>query len=396
MPEPIVVAPSATPGTVPPASVPAPQTAAPSAPAANPLATPADFDRYAALAITANLTPPPEPAAAPAVPPGPESPPVEQQVAVSESPAPAATVPADEDPEPSAEVLASLNDAGKRALQAEREARKEARAKVKELEAKVAELQAKNTPPADATIATPPNPPAADPAAAPTDTPSVPGALANCRTFDQVDASTMQAVRDKSLATKLILKMSAGDKPAVLEALKAQKVANIDGTPLDDATDAQISELLVNVQTGCEVTLQQAPLRKAELAREANSFIEAGKILPGLNDPKSAAWKAFATYVQQNPTVRNLGPAWPQMVAEGVAHRLSRSSPGTVTATTPPPAAAPAPVPPTPRSAPGAPRTSVAALPKKSEREEIVERLNNGTATTKDMDRYASLSLSGA
>ena len=380
---------------------PAPTTppAAPSAPAtppANPLTTTTDFDRYAAEALRAMENPSP-------VPPAPANPaaPAEPAAVAPESPAtevPPPAAPADappvagaeadlDDPEPSAEELASLSDAGKRALQAERDKRKAAREEVKSLKAQLEALQAQITQPAPAPAA--PSAPEATPSAP--SAPSVPASLAECRTFDQIAAAELQAVQTKAVASELILAMTQGDRPAVIEGLKAQNVTAIAGTPLEDVSDAQLRSLLVSAHKGCELTITQAPQRRAQLQREAMAFADAGKILPGLGTPNHAAHKAFEAFVRANPNVRQLGPNWPALVAHGVANQMRGASPASV------PAAIPAtlPPPPPPPPPPSAPRTSTATLPAKSELDEIVKRLNSGQGTQADMDRYAVLALRG-
>lgn len=352
---------------------------APSAAAENPLATLADYDRYASEALRATAEPPqPDPAAPTEATPGTES-----SLGEVQSPAaPAASQPPglDEDPEPTPEELSSLNDAGKRALQAERDKRKAAREENKTLRDRLNALEAKLNPTApDAPRAPEATPP-------PPSTPSVPASLAECRTFDQVAAKELEAKQNKHLVTELILAMATGDHEAVLQTLKEQHVEQIGDTPLEEATDAQLRQLIVNAEKGCDLVIHNAPARREQLSREALAFADAGKILPGLGSPNHAAHKAFEAFVRANPNVRTLGHNWPVMVAKGIAHELGIARP----------TAAPnggTPQTPTPRSAPGAPRTSTGMLPKTSDIDEVRARLHSGQGTQADMERYAVLSL---
>lgn len=395
----IVVAPVATPATATPAIVAAPALAPVAIAVPSPL-TQADFDKYAADAVMRNLDPAESAAPAPvAAETGQESPPAEVAPPAETSP----TADTEDETEPSAEAQAAWSEGERRihaALVKERTNRKAAREENASLKERLAALEAKiNTPAEPAPSPSEPAPPASSP------TPSVPGSLAACRTFDQVDASVMQAVNHKALATELIMNLSSGEVEPVREALKAQGVTRIGHTPIDDATPQEVGRLLVSVQSGCERTIHQAPARKAELGAEAVSFVEAGKILPGLTTKNSEAQKMFINFVNTTPNVRNLGPNWPELVAEGCANRLARAKAtatnghangngaangnGVIHQSTNPPF-------PAPRSAPSAPRTSAAVVPRKSEKDEIVSRIHAGTASMKDMDRYAVLSLSMA
>lgn len=379
-----------TPATPPPATPSAPETPAPVAPApatlpaapapSAPLQTLADFDRYAAEALRANEIQP-SPPAAPVVP------------AVAESPAAPATpatepVEPSEDAEPSPEVLASLSDAGKRALEAERTKRKTARADLKAAQDQIAELTARLNPPTPAAPSAPETTPALAPATPPS--PAVPPNLAECRTFDQVDALTLAAIHAKATANKLMMAMNAGERDEVLAGLRAENMEAIDGTPLDRATDKQLREFIVNTNTGADITLRKAPAREAALRQEALSFEEARALLPGLSDQKSADWKAFVSAVQATPAIRQLGPRWPVLVAQNVAFHLGKTK--SATGPLPPPATPPV-IPPAPRAAPSAPRTSMAALPRKSETDGLREKLRSGTMTAREMDRLTTLQL---
>lgn len=378
-------APASVPAPGAPVSVPAPAPA-PSAPA-NPLQTLADFERYATAALDAQ-----DPALTPAAPPPPAT--SESPVAPAAPAAPPPSDPPDDVPEPTPEELAQLNEPGQRALKAEREKRRAAREELKTLRAGLERLIATPAPPnpdPDPAAAVP-STPEATPATPPTP-PAVPANLAQCRTFDQVDAAVLQATQTQALTHELMLALSAGDRETVIQRLTEQNVKAIGETPVAEASDAQLRQLVVNAHTGCSLTIAQAGQRKETLRREALSFTEAQKILPGLGQANSAEHKAFAAYLQQYPGVRNLGPNWPQMVAEGVAHRLGR------TAASVPPVAVPGlPVvtatAPAPRSAPGAPRTSTAAVPARNQLDTLREKIASGQASDKDMRLYAELSLS--
>lgn len=359
----------------------------------------------AAESLRAPASEPPQPQTAPTAPAAIESP-------AAPVPAPAVAPSAaeavegspsgqpDEDPEPSPEELATLGDAGRRALDAERTKRRAAREEVKSLQGKIAELEARLQ-----AVPAPPTPPVApsapDPAVIPPtpNPPAVPQNLMECQTFDQVDAVTMTALQAKTTATELMLALNANDRTAVVERLKAEGVTALRGQPVDQVDDATLRSVIVHAQSGAEMTLLQAPQRKAALRSEAISFTEAQKLLPGLNQAGSPDFNAFKSALDANPAVRNLGPNWPLLLAQNVAFHLGRTK--TATAPTPPPAggavpaaaAATPPTPPTPRPAPSAPRASAAALPPKSELDEVRARLNSGKGTTADMERYARLSM---
>jgi len=391
------VAPSATPTTSP---------SAPSAPAADPTRL-EYYDRLAAEALTGT---PETPANVPGPEPPPETPPAPEPAAPAADPnAPPATPAApaepgapaaEDDAEPSPEEQAGWSEGEKRmhsALRKEREKRKEARTELKSLREQFAALEAKVN-------ASPPQPAPTPPdGAAPAPTAPAPapaamaghGPLADCDTFEAIDARVMAAGQMEAKAVHLQTLVGLGQRDAVLKALTGEKVAEIDGVPLAEASDVQLSQFLAGVHGGAVAVREARDGRKLFLQQQAQSWHQATQILPELaSDPKSERARQFAALANQNPQLRQLGPHWPELLATQILGLELRGKnkpvakpPATATVTTPPPP------PPPPRPAPGAPRTSAAAVPQPKELEALRAKLANGTATLAEADRYAVLCL---
>jgi hypothetical protein len=111
------------------------------------------------------------------------------------------------------------------------------------------------------------------------------------------------------------------------------------------------------------------------------------QIVPELSDVNSQAFKAAVRLVNENPLLRQR-PDWPVVVAKlwlgEQAFSAKQAKPA---------GAAVAPARPaiksTPKSAPGAPRTSTAALPQPSSNDTLKAKIANGTATLAEVQAYA-------
>lgn len=350
-----------------------------------------DIDRYASASLMASI-PSEEPA--PTAVPANESPAAAAEGTPPVEPAPESVqTPGTDDPdaEPSPEVLATLNEAGQRALKAERQQSKEARAKVRELQAQLDQLQ---SPPPPAEPAAP-APAAVEPPPAPV-TPSVPPSLAACHSLEAVDARVQLAVAGESTATELILALQRNERDTVLQGLRAEGIEAIGETPLDQASDAQISSLLVKALRNAKTEQLAAPQRKTLLMQTAENWNRVAEVLPELKDQKSPVWQKMAQIVQTRPELRSRadGPLLAAKLYLGeLAWNAKLPQPAAATATAPAPPPSAKPVIPPLRSAPGAPRTTVAAAPVVSERDQITERIDKGTATLADIDRLGALSV---
>lgn len=364
----------------------------PATPAAVPQ-TEADFAKLASLSLAG----PADPAATPASPAAPESPaapatPPAAPGAVVQPPppVPAASGQPDDDGDPSPEVLASLGDPGKRALQSEREKRKAASARLAEAQAELDRLKAQlaasapapETPPA--APATPPTPPAAAPSA------PVPAELAGCDTFEQVVAVQSKAAGLAAKAMHVNTVLATEGIEAARDLLAANGVQQFQGVPLDELTAAQLAAgLSGHIEHGMAVQAQ-ADRRKAELVQQRQSFAQACHLVPGLKDPNSASSKAFDALVAANPAVKTLGSNWPLLVAQqllGIEAAKARLAPPATVPAIAPAAATPA------ASPPAAPRAAMAHVPPPSAVEALVAKVNNGTATEAEVRHLASLSL---
>ena len=403
------VAPRATPASATPVPPVATPPAAPSAPASSPAPQPlADYDRLATESLRANHAEPAEPApAAPAVAPeslaptGPESPPVEPKPPGDEG-TPASVPDDDAEAEVSPEILATLNDAGKRALQAEREKRKSARAELKAVKEQLAELQTKlNAPPA-----TPPTP-AKDAEAAPANppAPTAPsadeGVLVDCDTFEAITARAMQATRAETAALRLNQVLLNEGIEAVLPQLAEYGLVVENEKLLDaqskrvigDATAKTVGNFITNVFEGARTTQAQAEPRRQFLLQRLANWESAAKILPTINDINSAEFKAISGLINARPELRARADGATIAVKLYLGELAWNAKLPKPAAATPPPKP---PVTPALPAAPGAPRTSGAALPKVSERDELANKIKAGTATLAEVDRYSTLSLQPA
>lgn len=299
-----------------------------------------------------------------------------------------------EDAEPSAEVLASLNESGRRALQSEREKRKEARTKLAEALAEIERLKAVQPQPSNVVPLAPLNgvPPAATQAPVQSAPPSaVPQELAACQTFEAVDACAMQAVRQEAMAMQLNTVLVTEGVQAVVDRLKANGVETFRGIPVEQLTGGQLAGQLSSTLEQARLTQLAAGQQKQNLADQSRSFADALQMVPEIRDPKSARGQQFAAILNANPRIRELGSNWPVLLAQQI---LGMEAVRTRTATTPSLQPQPVPAAVTPlASAPGAPRTSVAAVPQPTELDTIRSRVTSGRASEADMSRYAAMQV---
>lgn len=364
------IAPSAT--TEQPVA-PATTAVAPSAPAVNPLVTLADYDVYAATAIRAQVEPPPVPAPEPA---GQESPPAPTEAATE---TPSETPVEGEADEP-------LGPAGMRALQREREDNKQLRERLSALESKLNTQKTNGESAKDEAVVTTPDP---------VSVPRTDGAvLADCETFEAVDARARQAAAVETQVLRLQTALARNGKDSILPQLTKAGVKEINGAPLDAVSDEEVSDYLSSVYQGARLTQIEAAPRKMFLVKRAQTMEAALKIMPELADSKSERAQQVRAIINAAPELTQRAD-WPELVVKLVLGGEAWSG-KTKTATIPPPAtpqpkpaAAPAPS----RQAPAAPKVSTAAVPSRSELDTISDKMAKGTATNQDLDRYAILSL---
>ena len=309
-------------------------------------------------------------------------------------------------PEVTPEELSQLNEPGQRALKAEREARKAAKAETRELKARLAELEAQvaappaNEPPA----ANEPTPePAAQPvAAAPTPSVATP-ALADCHTFEAVEARGLAAVNTENLVVGLQTKLARNDVAGVVAELAANGVQKLDNVPLAEATPEALTDFLQSALAGAKLTQAQMAPRQRFIAVQNQSWQAAAQVLPAMNNVKSPEYQAIAQFVQANPVVKSM-PNWPQIAvklllgerafnAKGAPAPAAAKPGAKPAAIRPAPATVPAPVAPALRAAPGAPSTSASALPASKRSDELSALIASGKATLAQVDEYARTSL---
>lgn len=298
------------------------------------------------------------------------------------------------EPEPTAEEVAAMSESEQRilgALQKEREKRREARAELKAMRDELETLKQQLT-------AAPPEPtPAAEPQAAEPAPANAPEAtvlpsdpLADCQTFDQVDARAMQAAQLESRVLRLQQQLARDGAEPVKAALLAQGVKELQGQPLEAVDESAIGDFLTRVYEGARVTQISAEPRKRFIAGQAQAFQEAQTIIPELADAKSARAKEYAAFVKARPWLPRFGPNWPVIAAThmlgevAVRHIKSAKS-----------APSPAPQPPvakvaTAKSAPAAPTRTASTLPQPKELDAISAKMANGTATPAEIATYAS------
>jgi hypothetical protein len=328
----------------------------------------------------------PEPAPAPAaavspatVPPAPGSP----ELPAARAATPVQTPGPDDEAEPTSEEQARWTE-GERtlhgALVKERQKRKEARQESASLRDRLAALEARV--PAEPAAGAPPPPAAPIP---------IPQSIAECQTIEQIEARVAQANANQAKVLHLNTLLSLNQTDAVVEALKADGVKELNGAPLEDAEPAALSGLLAKAYEGCLMTQTAAEPHKRYLLGQAQSMVEATRLIPELKDPTSARARKFVAIVHTNPLVRQMGAHWPQLVARQVLGEESESRLTTATATAPP---AP-PAPPT-RPLPGAPRTSVPALPHTSEADAAQARIKAGAGTMEDLKLVSRAALRAA
>lgn len=292
-----------------------------------------------------------------------------------------AAEPAIETGEPTADEMATWTEGEKRlhgALVKERTESKDARAKLRDAMARLDALESK-TPPA-APQAEPPVPAAQNPTV-----PATGDILADCKTFEEVDARVMQAATFKSQASALQNMLLRNGVEPVAERLKASGVEKIGTTPIAEASADQIGDFLAAVYEASEMSQAQAPIRKNWLVQNHQSLQDAVKHLPELNDKTSAAYQAAVRMVQENPLLRNRSD-WPMLIVKNLLGTRALENLAKPPAPAP---AAPAAPRPAPKPAPGAPRTSVSALPQPAANDALKKKMANGTATMQEVTEYA-------
>jgi hypothetical protein len=222
------------------------------------------------------------------------------------------------------------------------------------------------------------------------------GPLAECVSFEQVDAQVAEASRIELLTHDLQIRLGREERVEVLAALALENVKEINGVPLAEASDRQIGDFLSAAYKGTRLTQNQAQPRKQYLANEDRAVTEAAKLIPGLKDAASAEFKQFKSIVDANAWVRHAGPNWPVVIAQfmlGAAAATKINAPGApVKAAVIPPKIEIVPAVPT-RKTPGAPRASGAAIPATTEYEAARGRVQKGTATLADVQLMAKHGL---
>lgn len=277
------------------------------------------------------------------------------------------------------------------ALQKEREKRREARAELKAVREELESLKQQLLTPKPAE---PPQAAPADGTPAPATPPpatALPGdPLADCTTFDQVDARAMQAASLEARVMRMQTQLSRDGVEAVKAALTAEGVKDLRGVPLAEADDAQVGDFLARVYEGARLTQVAAEPRKRFLSAQENAFQQARQLVPELADAKSERAREFDAFVKQNPWLPMLGAHWPLVASTyllGLVEVKKLTAKGNGKAATPaPPVARPAPA----AAAPAAPTRTASPLPKASETDELATLIKSGTATAADVARYAA------
>jgi hypothetical protein len=367
-------APGATPGATTPAKPAVAATPAPVAAAAEP-ATLNDYAELARKSLTGELP------ASPALEPADSGPEPSPEPTAPEPAEPASTEPPATGDEPTADEMANWTDGEKRlhgALQKERTESKEARAAVRELKTKLAELESKltNRPASQAAPETP--------AAQPPPVATTGEMLADCHTFEAIDARVQQAATYKAEAARLQNVLNRNGTEPVVERLLAKGVTAINGVPVAEASPDQIGDFLATVYEGAELTQAQAEPRKQWLVQNQHNLVEAVKRVPELNDANSEAFKAAQRIMAANPALRQRAD-WPVVIAKlYLGERIFNTQP---TPAAPAATAKPA-VKPAAKPAPSAPKVSVAALPNPPANEALAAKLANGTASLAEVQAY--------
>lgn len=316
----------------------------------------------------------------------------EELPAAEGEPSVAESTPAEEQPgsdadeaEPTADEQANWSEGEKRlykALKRERADRKEAKKQTAELKSVVDQLQAK--------LATPPVGDPSKPATgadgdrqqAQTSTaaPVVAG-LAACQDLASVDALVTQASSTETAAFTLLNKVDS-DRAGVDKTLQQHRVTHIGGVPVAEASNEQVRDYLTSAYTGARETVVQADTRRAFIRNRETNWMQAASVMPQINDVKSPEFAAIAG-ILKSPELRNRvdGPIQAVRLLLG-----DRAMTQTLLASAKPAAKPKAAV---VKAAPGAPRTSVAALPQQTEATAIADRVAKGTATLEDMKKYA-------
>lgn len=282
--------------------------------------------------------------------------------------------------------MATLGEPGKRALQAEREKRKEAKTQLSAANAEIERLKTLIPPPAPAPGAPAPGEPSTPAPVAPS-APVVP-ALAACKNSAEVDACVMDAIQKQGLAMELNTVLNTQGFDAVVQRFQASNLDNFRGIPLNELTPAILAREFAQTNQQAEEIKLIAPQQRQVLSAERENMLQAVNLVPGLKDPNGELRKAFNA-LANNPAVRALGPEWPVHVAYTLLGRqASRQTPA-------PAIVAPLPATPLPPvvPAPGAPSRSVQPAATPTPADDAAARLANGTATEKDMKTLAAGSL---
>jgi hypothetical protein len=336
-----------------------------------------DFAELARKSIAGELPATPAP---PVVEPGQEPSP-ELTPAEPAEPLPAAPEAAAGD-EPTADEMATWTEGEKKlhgALVKERTESKDARAELRAVKEQLAEIQKQIKPPP----ATPAEP--VSPAGQPTTAPSAGEMLADCQTFEAVDARVTQAAATESEANRLQQMLNRNGVEAVAERLKASGVEKIGGTPLAEASADLVGDFLAAVYEGARMTQAQAQPRKVWLAQNQQSLAAAVQLFPELGDKQSPAFQSAQRILVENPLLRQRSD-WPVLLTKlylGEQAYMAKTKPAASAA----PAVKAAPKPPA-KAAPGAPRTSVAALPRTGANDALSAKIKAGTASLAEVQEY--------
>lgn len=306
-----------------------------------------------------------------------------------------------EEGEPTAEEQANWTDGEKRlygALQKEREESKTARAELRELKSQFTELKGTldKTKEASATDTTqsPRNEPA----------PSAATALADCNTFEAVDARVAQAAEVEMTVTSLQNKLARNQTEAVVKGLQSIGVTHIGGMPVAEMDAEGIGNFLDKAQAGAKATQSQAAPRKQFIASQVTSWRQAVEILPEMDDVKSDVYKGISALVARRPSLKTQVD-WPMVAAklwlgeQESGKRITAKAAAKTAATTQQRAATPqattktTTAKPAAKQAPGASRRAAAAAPATDRLTALQGKMEKGTASMAEMQEYTRLNV---
>lgn len=373
-------APSAAPAAAAPVSPAAPVTPAPVAAATEPV-TLNDFVELARKDLAGETTPAILP------------------VTAGQEPSPEVTAPEPAEPtpetlEPTAEASAESDEPAAADMANWTDGEKKLHGVVKKLRQEIKELKA-NGKKAEAPQPAPPVEPV-EPVNQPPVATTAP-ALADCQTFEAIDARVMQAAQAESKAVNLQNILNRNGLEPVVARLKADGVATIgvqEGQaivqrPIDEASADEVGDFLAAVYEGSRTTQAAAPARKAWLNQNQTSLQRAVEAVPEFNDKNGPAFQAALRMVRENPLLLQKAN-WPEIVAKLYIGEQA------IEAKLKPAPAAPAPKPavkPAPKPAPGAPRVSAAAAPAPDRLATLKAKMAEGTATMQEVQEYGLASV---